>query len=964
MPRPKKVAIIGAGPSGLVTAKTLLHNYPEGTFAPTIFEKERVLGGLWSVDSPDRANTASKGNDPARRGHQEQRRKHPTTRGFVSPSMRTNLSRFTVGFSDLAWESVFGTEDASLSLFPQAWQVGRYLEKYAERYIPPSVVRLGCRVVTTVRESEMGKDCDDGDKRRWMVQWIEVDEGKEELDENDFEKSENLKGENLHSERFDFLVVASGYFSRPYIPDVSGLADIQDRVVHSSALRDVEQFLSNLPCDELPLEQGTCATGGKRKLVVIGGSMSGAETASALALHLSSSAHAPESLSSSAEQWKGYTVHHVCSRPFWSVPTYLPKPAGPEKDSVPSFQPLDLVMYDLSRRPPGEIQYNLGPVTPERASMMSDYFKSILGTDQSDLGAGNLSPSGEAWKDQPPWVAISDSYAEYVRSGAINVTIGRVCTVNQDPASSSSLAKLEIRLADGNLATMDDVTAIVLATGFTPFDSLSFLPEDVLSKLEYSTNDPFLPIILDGKACMNAEVPDLGFVGLYRGPYWGVMEMQARRLAQIWARNDYTASLLPPDELLENEKEIQLLHNLRRAAKPTADPNMKSTQRSQFPMGDYVGLMESFARDLGISRFELPGYENRTGPVVPARYTLPVFGSETKKQMSETETAITLDSLRTVLGDKNSNIARRSVAKAIFRSLHGTWKFSRRERTGIGPGKDPSGSAPGEVESFVSVSGTATFHPRYPSEHGYESEYLYKEVQNSNDFISTSTSTPSSSTPGNRSRSVFRLRDTAPDDNLHIRIWSVDMEKYPNVAARLSHGLEFGHTIPPRHGETQAQTSEREKGKEKAATTGRSIYRAKGKGTSNDHPPGNAGKNDNTDSTELGSEGGKVLSFCSCKPLRLLYPDILDFFDQVGQIGTESLSVGQDRYFFVFPFFIYVCTVLLIYLLSAKSAQLPSKKDLIRKPILLGTSGRGDLCRLDEDIPFIMQAGFNHCIVP
>lgn len=643
--------------------------------------------------------------------------------------------------------------------------------------------------------------------------------------DSSFERGNNLKGENLHSERFDFLVVASGYFSRPYVPGIPGLADIQDRVVHSSALRDVEQFLSNLPCDKPPPEQDICATGGKGKLVVIGGSMSGAEAASALALHLSSSAYAPRSSSSSSdERLKGYTIHHVCSKPFWSVPRYLPKPAGPDKDSVPSFQPLDLVMYDLSRWPPGEIQYKLGPVTPERASMINDYFESILGTDQSDLGAGNLTPSGETWKDQPPWVAISDSYAEYVRYGAINVTIGRVCTVSQDYASPSPLVKLEIRLADGNLATIDNVAAIVLATGFTPFDSLSFLPEDVLSKLEYSATDPFLPIILDGKACMSAEVPDLGFVGLYKGPYWGVMEMQARRIAQVWAQSDDTTSLLSPDEIRENGKERRCLRDLRRGATPTADPNMKSIQRSQFLMGDYVGLMESFARDMGISRFELPGYERRTGPVVPARYTLPIFGRETKKQMSETETAITLDSLHTVLGDKNSYVARRSIARAIFRALHGTWKFSRTRRTGTGPSKDSLGSAPGEVESSVSVSGTATFHPRYPSDQGYESEYLCEEVEDSNNFTSTSTSTPFSPTPGNRSRSVFRLWDTAPDnDSLHIRIWSVDMEKDPKAAARLSHGLklQLDHRILP--GQISIQSSEKNKGK--AATV---RYGAKG----------------------------------------------------------------------------------------------------------------------------------------
>jgi hypothetical protein len=78
--------------------------------------------------------------------------------------MRTNLSRFTVSFSDLAWESVLGTADAPM--FPQAWQVGRYLETYAERYLPDEVVRLGCEVVHAVREVVGGRP-------RWTVQWVQ-----------------------------------------------------------------------------------------------------------------------------------------------------------------------------------------------------------------------------------------------------------------------------------------------------------------------------------------------------------------------------------------------------------------------------------------------------------------------------------------------------------------------------------------------------------------------------------------------------------------------------------------------------------------------------------------------------------------------------------------------------------------------------------------------------------------------
>lgn len=85
--------------------------------------------------------------------------------------MRTNLSRFTVSFADLAWESVVGGVDGDGdagtgavegTMFPQAWQVGRYLGSYAERFLPRDIVRFGRRVVRTVR----------GGEERWMVQWV------------------------------------------------------------------------------------------------------------------------------------------------------------------------------------------------------------------------------------------------------------------------------------------------------------------------------------------------------------------------------------------------------------------------------------------------------------------------------------------------------------------------------------------------------------------------------------------------------------------------------------------------------------------------------------------------------------------------------------------------------------------------------------------------------------------------
>lgn len=712
-------SILGAGPSGLVTAKTLIHNYPEGAFIPTIFEKSHVLGGLWSATADIKEHGSHPGN-----GLKETQ--------FVSPSMPTNLSRFTVSFSDLAWESVDSLSDGdNVPMFPKAWQVGRYLEKYAELYVPREVLRFGCRVVKTLRQKSDGED----GAAKWTVEWVDNNE--------------------VHVESFDFLVVASGYFSRPYIPEIPGLRDVQDQVIHSSSLRDVDGFLSKRPYH----------SGGK--VVVVGGSLSGAEAASALALHLSSLTHSP---GNSNQKRTEYTVHHVSSRPFWCVPTYVPKAAS-ENPELTSFQPLDLVMYDLSRRPPGTIEYSIGPVAPERSIMINQYFKSLLGTDQKTLGSGNLTPTTEGNDTRPPWVAISDSYAEYIRSGAIDITIGRVEAVRLSPDHRNM--ELNVRLSDKEQSTLNDVVAIVFATGFSPCDSLSFLPEDVLSTLEYSPEEAFIPIILDTKGLMNSEIPDLGFVGMYRGPYWGVMEMQARALAKYWSSNATEKSDQPSHRKNKSQDERQRFLELRQA-----DPRQS---RAQFPMGDYVGLMESFARDLDISRFELPGLDERSGPVIPSRYVLPCRSSERVKAISERETAIVLDSLQDVLSNKK-NIVIKSVAKAVFRALHGRWNFIEHRYLHRDELDD---SENGVVES---TSGVAAFHPRYPSAGECSGEYLYEEDK----LGSRNTDSSSYLRRSDSTTCVYRLREwTQNSPNDYLSIWTAEKEIDPKMAQKLFMRLEF-----------------------------------------------------------------------------------------------------------------------------------------------------------------------------
>jgi dimethylaniline monooxygenase (N-oxide forming) len=134
-----RVAVIGAGPSGLVAAKHAL----EAGFEPTVFEAADALGGQWHSAAPHSG---------------------------VWPGMRTNTSRAMTAFSDLP-------APAGHPLHPLATQIHAYLGTYADAFGVTGRIRFGARV------------------------------------------SEVRPGWTVDGEPFDAVVVASGRFGRPHVPE-------------------------------------------------------------------------------------------------------------------------------------------------------------------------------------------------------------------------------------------------------------------------------------------------------------------------------------------------------------------------------------------------------------------------------------------------------------------------------------------------------------------------------------------------------------------------------------------------------------------------------------------------------------------------------------------------------------------------------------------------------------------------
>ncbi|KAF7885175.1 hypothetical protein EAF00_010993 [Botryotinia globosa] len=220
--------------AGLVAAKTLLKSSSQDSISKvTVFEQGTDVGDLWAVES--------------------------NPNGIIDPEMHTNLSQFTVCFSDLAWQSVEMQPPATI--YPKAWQVHRYLKEFAARYIPPGTIAFQ----TYVKMIEHLHTSPEVETKKWKITSIAL-EGETAIEKIDI---------------LDYLIIASGFFSQARkIPfPCTNLIPKQESqpspILHSSQYRQISD-LSPTHAQFLP-----------GKILVVGGSHSGAEAASLITMHLS-----------------------------------------------------------------------------------------------------------------------------------------------------------------------------------------------------------------------------------------------------------------------------------------------------------------------------------------------------------------------------------------------------------------------------------------------------------------------------------------------------------------------------------------------------------------------------------------------------------------------------------------------------------------------------------------------------
>jgi dimethylaniline monooxygenase (N-oxide forming) len=169
----RRVAVIGGGVAGLVSAKVL----KQDEFDITVFEKEPTMGGVWAA-----------------------------SRAY--PGLRTNNPRETYAFSDFPYPE-------TVDEFPTAGQVREYLKSYVEHFGLGPHLRLSTEVVSVSRRAPDGQ----GRKSRFRVTVRPT---------QDPAAAETCD--------FDFVVVCNGVFSEPDMPQFDGEEHFTGSVLHSSQI--------------------------------------------------------------------------------------------------------------------------------------------------------------------------------------------------------------------------------------------------------------------------------------------------------------------------------------------------------------------------------------------------------------------------------------------------------------------------------------------------------------------------------------------------------------------------------------------------------------------------------------------------------------------------------------------------------------------------------------------------------
>lgn len=191
-----RVAVIGAGPSGLAQLRAFASAAAQGAQIPEIvcYEKQADWGGLWNY-------TWRTGSDE----HGE------PVHGSMYRYLWSNGPKECLEFADYSFEEHFGKPIGSYPPRAVLWD-------YIKGRVEKSGVRKWIRFSTPVRQVR------------------ETADGTFAVTVHDH------RTDTVSTSEFDFVVVASGHFSVPNMPVFPGYESFNGRILHAHDFRDALEF--------------------------------------------------------------------------------------------------------------------------------------------------------------------------------------------------------------------------------------------------------------------------------------------------------------------------------------------------------------------------------------------------------------------------------------------------------------------------------------------------------------------------------------------------------------------------------------------------------------------------------------------------------------------------------------------------------------------------------------------------
>lgn len=193
----KRIAVIGAGPSGLAVLRAFESAKAKGAEVPEVvcYEKQSNWGGLWNY-------TWRTGLDEF----------GEPVHGSMYRYLWSNGPKECLEFADYSFEEHFGRPIPSYP--PRA-----VLHDYIAGRVEKSGVRKYCKFNHAVRDVEW-----DAETEKFTV------------------TVKDLVAKKRLSEEFDYVFVANGHFSTPNVPVFEGVEKFLGRVLHAHDFRCADEF--------------------------------------------------------------------------------------------------------------------------------------------------------------------------------------------------------------------------------------------------------------------------------------------------------------------------------------------------------------------------------------------------------------------------------------------------------------------------------------------------------------------------------------------------------------------------------------------------------------------------------------------------------------------------------------------------------------------------------------------------